>query len=172
MKTVLRPTRTKAELEDAAGHVVHEMRMLFLITDNYQALASPSEDWIDDMALESFLVHYRNIRDFLFPTSSIKHLSPRYKKIALDTVLALDFNPQGWHYEAKDWREVVGNERERLNKRLSHLSYSRSRYDPQWPLEEMREALASEFNRFLESLPSDKRSLFAGLAPWFPRTLS
>jgi len=122
------------------------------------------------MALESFLVHYRNLRDFLFPTKPVKQPDPQDKR-ALDSVLALDFN-QAWQKEAKDWKEVVHNERERINKQLSHVSYARSQLDPEWPLPKMKSALMQVFKEFLEGLPGERRQYFSQLTRWLPRALS
>lgn len=116
------------------------------------------------MALESFLVHYRNVRDFLFPLESTKNPDPTkqvaYER-ALDSVIAADFNPTGWTCESKDWKGVVPNERNRINQQLAHISYSRSQHDPNWPMAEMKSALMEQFERFLKSLPDERKAYFS-----------
>ena len=174
MKSAARPSRTEAELSDAAGHVGYEVDMICFIVEHYPSIiGSPAVDNVENMALESFLVHYRNVRDFLCPVTSTRQPDPGdrigYQR-ALDSVLAFDFN-QGWQEEAKDWKEVVPNERERINKQLSHISYSRSQLNPKWPLPEMKNALVNVFREFLKSLPDERQQYFFQPTRWLPRAL-
>jgi hypothetical protein len=81
-----RTSKTPAELEEAARHVGYEMRMLLFSSQHLEGwYASPITVDEDDanMVLESFLLHFRNLRTFLCPSTQ-KLTSP-------DDVIASDF---------------------------------------------------------------------------------
>lgn len=161
-----RPILSDEQLRNITEDVTYEVQMLFAVS---KLLSKCQEPFLKNIAIESFLIHYRNVRDFLFPTKSIKepHHKNRGYQEALDTVIAYDFN-QDWNCEATNWSEIVSNERERINKQLSHLSYSRPKYDKSWPWQAMRNALMKEFERFLKTLPKEKQQLFSRLYSIFP----
>ncbi len=158
-----RPPRTDEDLRNAAGNIYYEVEMLcnVLALWLFLPLLNPA---FRNMAIESFLVHFRNVRDFLYPTHGQRQpdsKSPDRYAVALDSVLAFDFNPSGWNFEITDWIEVAPDERNRINRMLSHVSYSRSSYAKEWPLQRMGEELTSRFIQFLKTLTPGRKDLFA-----------
>ncbi|MFH1919163.1 MAG: hypothetical protein ABIP48_04640 [Planctomycetota bacterium] len=100
--------------------------------------------------LESFLLHARNLRDFLYKDNAAK-----------DDVLAVHFFDQ-----AEDWRKrrppkgsYLESLRDRLNKALAHISYSRLKYrdDMRWNIAQIKHDIETPWEAFLLALPDDKR---------------
>jgi hypothetical protein len=157
----MRRNRTDNELEAAAKHVRYEIRMLVHSSRILGAVhGSPAVMDLqgDDrnMALESFLIHYRNLRAFLCPS-----LQPTGD----DDILASDF------LDAVIARNVVETtkletDKKRLNKTLAHLTYSRNQYiepaDYQWETGAMSIDMLDELENFVGLLQPDR-------AQWFPR---
>jgi hypothetical protein len=158
-KTITRPDRTSEKLREAARSVEYEVGMLHQIPVLWGFLPL-LDTTFRNMAIESFLVHFRNLRDFLFPTTKAKQ-DP-------DNVIGTDFDPTGWSQDSEGWQEVVADERDRINRQLSHISYSRQDYESQWPVAKMREAIESRFTEFIRGLPTEKRKMFERLQPIFP----
>jgi len=154
-----RERRAEQILAQAAADVRYEIEMLVYssailgLEYGSPATTPTNEHW--NMALESFLVHFRNLRAFLCPS-----LQPTYD----DDVIASDFlgDPQ-----ARDIGDVarLAVDRQRLNRMLAHLSYSRDKYirsgESIWRIAELTAIVLDEFEKFLGQLP-DERIL------WFP----
>ena len=163
-----RPARSDKELALTASDVAYEVGEIFNIRQrlDFLPLLHPT---FNNMAIESFLVHYRNVRDFLFPSQqTVEPEKCNYSK-AIDDVIAFDFCPDGWTYISTNWTDVVPDERDRINKQLSHISYSRPGYSKDWPIPAMTEAVHMRFAEFLKALPLKRRAFFAELRPIFPR---
>src|ERR1019366_334218 len=92
-----------------------------------------------NMALESFLLHFRNLRVFLCPSLQEGNVFP-------DDVLASDFTGKFDCSDVGDKTKFPPEEQKRLNKMLTHISYKRPDYEPQ---------------RFVGTLTQEQRS-------WFP----
>ena len=111
-----------------------------------------------NIAIEDFLFHFRNLRDFLYPS---KHAWT--KEIYFDDVIAHDFDP-GWHGVEDDWEECSPDERERINKMLAHLSYSRPNLHRKvpggWPISAMSKAAQKELAKFIRGLPPERKEWF------------
>jgi hypothetical protein len=100
------------------------------------------------MALEAFLIHARNIRDF-FATP---------KRPKPDDVLAADFLGRPIRVRLTRLRSPAM--RRRLNKQVAHLSYARSRLSKSWPVGQ----LMSEINAAMQQFERRLRKIDAGLA--------
>jgi len=154
-----RPSRTKEVLRKAAKQVSYEIDMLGFSAEYVGGwYSSPFATPVGNeknMALESFLLHFRNQRAFLCPS---------LQTVSDDDVLASDF--LGKH-DALD----VGNpdklkvDKKRLDKMLAHISYSRSDYIEAgahgWDSSQMLILMLSEFQEFLARLSGEQRA-------WFP----
>src|SRR5258705_4608571 len=103
-------------LASETGSLFYEVTML-TVAENKVSQTPPSNE--RNLAIECFLLHFRNLRDFLYPPSE-----PWTGKKAEDNVIAFDFCPQ-WKQLREDWAECSPNETDRLNKLLAHLTYSR-----------------------------------------------
>lgn len=152
-----RPTDEKT-LKEAAEHVSYEIRMLMFSADHLEGwYASPIT--VDDdealIALESFLLHYRNLRTLLCPSTQ--------KYTSDDDVLASDFTA-GNGSDVGDASKLEVDQR-RLDKMLAHLTYSRGAYIERdeygWEVGKMAILACDEFLKFLELLSDDRRA-------WFP----
>ena len=154
-----RPDLDPAKLRKAAEHVTYEIEMLFFAARDiggwHASPIAPPEDVKKNMALECFLLHFRNLRSFLCPGSDAP----------TDDILAGDF--LGWR-KVKDVAEILPlavTGKERLDKMLAHLSYARKNFiearNYGWPTAEMELALLDQMQLFFEKLSPERRS-------WFP----
>jgi hypothetical protein len=107
-----------------------------------------------NMALESFLLHFRNLRAFLCPS-----LQP----CTADDVLASDFLENDGSNVGEPVKLEI--DRERLNKMLAHVSYRRSDYIEKdqhgWDSSVMLVLILRELQKFFARLSGEQRG-------WFP----
>ena len=158
-----RVLRTESELNRAAQHVSYEIEML-VHTGNelggFHSSPMSTPDGNDkNMALESFLLHFRNLRAFLCPT---------LQRTTDDDVIASDF------LQASVPRDVVeatslSMDKERLDKMLAHLSYSRDIFidvgNHGWQVARMLALMLGQLEAFFAMLPTTHRSHFPN-AEW------
>src|ERR1019366_5464716 len=117
-----RPKRELSDLEAAAKDVSYEIEMLFYSAGRLGARhASPQTTLSDNdknSALECFLLHFRNLRAFLWPS-----LQP----FSDDDIIASDLLGE---LKARDVGDsaILSKHKNRLNKMLAHLTYSRKGY--------------------------------------------
>lgn len=150
-----RPLRAPGELSAAADHVRYELDMLvcsaLYISDGF---SSPADDATKNIALEAFLLHYRNLRAFLCPS---------LQKTSLDDVIASDFMG---HLKPEDVGNPadLGLDKDRIDKLLAHISYERARYDAagakSWNPHVMVRRIQEDMAKFFLRLPPERR-------PWF-----
>jgi hypothetical protein len=153
-----RTCKGKEELRQAAHHVSYEIEMLDYAADHLSGWES-SPPWphgnAAKMALESFLLHFRNLRAFLCP--SLQHCTA-------DDVLASDFLGKGDGADVGDTAQL-GVDKTRLDKMLAHVTYSRSSYveamDYWWDIWGMLIVVFGELRKFLALLPPEQLA-------WFP----
>jgi hypothetical protein len=157
-----RRIRSDAELRGAAQHVKYEIVMLVFSADHLEGGHSspatrPSGD-PRNMALDSFLLHFRNLRAFLCPL---------LQKTSDDDVCAGDFLNEPAEKNLGNARRLAGD-KVRLDKMLAHLSYSRDRYietgEHMWHSPEMLITMMEELGGFLDLLSKERRA-------WFPEEL-
>lgn len=150
-----RVVRSAEELEAAASHVKYEVAML-LVASHYLStgMCSPADDSTKNLALEAFLLHFRNLRAFLCPS-----LQP----ISADDVIASDFLDSKYAEDIVDPGELKADQT-RINKLLAHLSYARVTYEQAgekaWHTERMVASVQGGLRVFFNRLP-------AGRHPWF-----
>lgn len=108
---------------------------------------------VDDVAnyayLEAFLIHYRNLLEFLAPSKAAREDA--------DTITALDFLEI-------DLEAPVGY-RTRIHKKLAHMSRTRRDPDNDWDPSEMLARLEVAWRRFIEVMSAvhpDRVSWFGG----------
>ena len=99
-------------------------------------------------AIESFLLHYRALREF-FSTSIPKRIA--------DNLKAADYLPT-WHTSAL-W-VTDQNEIDRIHKRLAHLSTKRTLLDNNWDLVHMEWNVAQTFEDFISKLMPAQQAWF------------
>jgi hypothetical protein len=151
--------RKPKDLRQAAKHVSYEMEMLMFAGGELggwhsSPMSKPAGNY-ENMALESFLLHFRNLRGFLCPT---------LQKACPDDICASHFlgKPEAADVGDKKTLEVL---KERLDKMLAHLSYTREVFiearEHAWPVARMSVELLEQLEIFLGQLSPERRS-------WFP----
>ena len=106
------------------------------------------------MALESFLLHFRNLRAFLCPT---------LQQVWRDDLVASDYLGK---LDAEDVGNpvILGRRKKKLDRLLAHLSYSRIDYarrgGKSWPVSQMLSDMGGELKQFLSLLPPKRRGWF------------
>lgn len=155
-----RRIRTDKELEAAAIHVKYEVRMLLYsswhlgIGHGSPATMPYGDD--KNIALESFLLHHRNLRAFLCPS---------LQSVGDDDILATDFLGCTSATNVGDTNKL-GTDKKRLDKMLAHLSYSRNEYIEarvyDWKSGAMSIDMLASLENFVMLLPPDR-------AQWLPR---
>jgi hypothetical protein len=108
-----RPKKSQAELEKITKEIIqYEIDMLI---GTYQYRSDPNDLVLKNMIIESFLIHARNLIDFLYPPATSKP----------DDILSTDYN-DNWSEKIP---EYFKKERERIHKRLAHISRRRNSLD-------------------------------------------
>jgi len=116
------------------------------------------EELAHNRSIECFLLHFRNLRDFFYPSQSV-WTNPEW----FDNAVAWDFDSR-WKLSSQDWIECGALERERINKLLTHVSYSRSELSHDWSkMPEMQSAVLAALNKLIEMLPEDRKKWFSDL---------
>lgn len=125
---------TDAELRDwAREHLVYEARMLAYAAVELSKIADEPRSMRSNALLESFAVHVRCLRDFLFGERGGGRYGAR-------DAHATDFLPEGSEPpEIPDALKDV-DKRRRLGREVVHLSYDRNDVAPEvkdWPVSEI-----------------------------------
>lgn len=147
------------DLRKAAEHVSYEIEMLMFAGSELggwhsSPMSKPAGNY-ENMALESFLLHFRNLRAFLCPTLQMT---------CDDDICASAFLGKPKAIDVVD-KKKLDHDRERLNKMLAHLSYTRESFiearNYAWPVARMSIEILEQLEVFLGLLCPDMRS-------WFP----
>lgn len=153
------PVPDVKELEVAAADVAYEIETMLFAADHlawgHSSPAVEPEGKEMDVFLESFLLHYRNLRAFLCPS-----LQSRFKTDVF-----------GWHFllyaqEPTNEGDLVtlGRDKDRLNACLAHISYDREHYrragDWNWEVQRMRDEMVRNLRDFLLKLAPFRRAWF------------
>ena len=148
-----RPQRGDGALRTAARCMSYEYEM-FLAASNLLISLNPSSTRpevvvLRNVALESTLIHARNIRDFFSSNGRT------------DDVLARDFVTPLPRIAMTYLRKA--STEQRINRLLAHPSYGRSRLTKQWEIGTLRREITAAWNAFLGRLKQETpelRSLF------------
>jgi hypothetical protein len=153
------PVRDAKDLETAAGDVAYEIETMLFAADHLESgHSSPArepEGKEMDVFLESFLIHYRNLRAFLCPGLQAKRKTDVF----------------AWHFllyaeEPTDEGDLVTlrRDRERINACLAHISYNREDYrragDWDWEVQRMRDEMVQNLRDFLLRVEPSRRAWF------------
>jgi hypothetical protein len=147
----------KPDLREFAGHIRYEIGMLrftFKKLLEYKQLGTltSSQKMFHNAVLESFLLHVRNLRQFL--TNS---------KSRPDDIIAIDFTEDemgGTDISNTVSEAIDDSELKRIHKMLAHISYMRLDLPKSWPIGKYHSGLFMALERFYNSLPDDKSTLF------------
>ena len=142
--------------EQAAALVAYEYRTMLATAEALETIdlevtdSEYDEGWElqERVYLEAFLVHYRNLLDFL---------SPRKKKLDPRDITAGPFlgKPQDHRLQG-----VPNDYRDAIDKRLSHLSTARGNGQHDWPGSTMRDRLRVSYEAFLNLLMDERKRWF------------
>ena len=140
-----RPNRGAAALRSAVKDLAYEWQTA---RDAVRALVSARQAGntaLSNMFIEDFLLHARNLRDFF---------APRGKP---DDVLAKDFLGRHPRIALPHLRSAAV--RNRLNRRIAHLSYSRPRFRVGWNIPRLLAEIEAAMEAFALRLESKRPRL-------------
>jgi len=150
-----RQPHNEEELVEASKHLAYEMKMLLRLGKCIEMRQNNPDQRgvrVEDFALlESFLLHGRNLRHFLFADRGERR--PGKFSVRPTDVLAVDYNPE-WDRELdpviEEWMKCV-------HWRVAHLSYERlSVEDGRWPVGKIAHAFQTEMKAFLVTVDDTK----------------
>jgi hypothetical protein len=142
--------------EAAAPHIYYELLAMVQARDlnnhakKYKGNTTyPGADVVmQNCAIESFLLHYRALREFF--NDKEKHKA--------DDIKAKDYLPT---WTASDTWLTYQNEIDRINKRLAHVSVLRKTLDHDWDLAHMEWNVSRTFEDFISKLTAVHQVWFA-----------
>jgi hypothetical protein len=149
------PPHTQQECTDAAPDVCYELLAMVEARDlATHAKKQTAPDYangstvMQNCALESFLLHYRALREFFNDSDKKK----------ADDIKAVDYLP-AWQTSATWLNDAT--EGDRIHKRLAHLSTLRTTLDSKWDFEQMERNVSGTFEDFISKLPQDRQAWFS-----------
>ena len=148
-KRTARPRRGRRILESAARDLGYEWRMARSAVGVLAVAYREDDQFAINLSLECFLLHARNLRDFFAPTGKP------------DDVLASDFLGRPPRVKMSMLRSRAV--RNRLNKRIAHLSYSRFRFRGGWNVPTLMTEIDNAMHQFIERLETIDSELAAVL---------
>jgi len=131
-------------LKKASGHIYYEVEMLFM---TMRLLLTSRDQIFINALLESFLIHSRNLLDFLYPK-----LEPKS-----DDILVYDYIQYKKLYNInKTKKKELNFITRRANKQLVHLTYSRNKFGEkrkQWRFVDISNKMRKTLIAFYDALP-------------------
>lgn len=131
-------------LKEASEHIWYEVNKIF---ENYDYFKNNLDDYTQ-VRIENFLLHFRNLFDFFYPSETI------YR----DNMCVYDFID---NYEEFDNKKIVEKDLDvkgKINKYLSHITYTRCSSEfPKWQIEKIMEGTVKTVEAFYDALPEDYR---------------
>lgn len=143
--SITRPRRGQRALQSAAKDLQYEWRMARVATNATIEGTLKQDAAMVNMALESFLIHARNIRDFFASRGNP------------DDVLARDFLGRPTRVRLSLLRSP--KIRRRLNKRIAHISYSRARLGRGWNWSILLSEINDAMGKFEQRLRARSKKL-------------
>jgi hypothetical protein len=116
---------------------------------------TPSENEPANRAVESFLLHARNVYDFFFT-------APRPNMPDVSVQQFFDIG-QTWKPDANHYCPYLTRERNRLHRSIQHLSYDRIAFErnKQWEVATIVSELTAVWNEYLRRLSVERRGWFS-----------
>jgi len=143
-------------LKISQGHLGYEVDMLAQTANwlaTYYGKLPPNATPMTNAFLESFLIHTRNLLDFLYPY----HPEP-------GDVIADDFfdDPKTWRSNRPKQTKLLRSSRSRIAKEVAHLTYDRllvTREQKPWPFLAVLADVIHVFNIFCNLASSSRLTL-------------
>ena len=141
--------RNDKELQTASDHLSYEFWMLEKVA-RAMAYGITGEGPVKNAFLESFCIHARVLMDFLYSSAARP-----------DDVIAEDYfsSEEEWHKQRPQEPSRLRADRERVNKRLAHLTYTRlgvTNENRQWEILQIYQYLEEALRRFLWCIPQNR----------------
>ena len=144
-KAKARKKRGTMALRSAAEALQYEWWMTHVTMGQMAHAKKAGDQALVNSALESFLIHVRNISDFF-----------RVRRREEDDVLARDYLGRTPRVKLP----YIRKNKKRLHRRIAHLSYSRSRLGRGWQTERMQKETDGAMKVFQDNLRArGKRAL-------------
>ncbi len=143
---------TDAELKQASVHLEYEIWMLHDILNVHETWQVTSQPTINNVLVESFLIHARNIYDFLY------RVSPYTTDLLAEQFFAI---PSDWRVSRPHVGMFFGNKEngDKINRFLAHLSWDRVHKDiPTWELRQIARELANALQVFAQRVDCARAS--------------
>jgi hypothetical protein len=161
---------TLQQLKDMAVHIYHEVMALMqsrdLLNHARAQHKAAQEKVLQDAcqvgincALESFLLHYRNLREFLNDEVKQSKKNKATSKPESDDIKAKDYTIDPNWKTAAPWASNK-DEGKRLHKRLAHVTTARLTLDDKWYPESMEGNTLRTFEDFVSALSDERKAWF------------
>jgi len=149
MKKALRKMRSLGEIRKASNHLHYEIAMLSSVAEAI-ALQKFQGTNIGNALLESFLIHARLLKDFLYSNNPHE-----------GDVIAEDFfeRNEKWISIWPELSSLLNRLKGRVGKEVAHLTYDRINVTPDeilWPVIQIKKEIIQVINMFLRNSPKDK----------------
>jgi hypothetical protein len=112
---------------------------LYMLNEAFSAYHSSLREPVKSMILESFLIHARNLIDFL----ENKRLSP-------DDITCIDFTDIDGKPVSRIDVELKGGLKTQINKRVAHMSKARTDSQVSWIMGEIHQRVNIDISSFLD----------------------
>jgi len=151
--------RIEEELREAANHVDYEVQMLDAMALLLSSARGPTamEKAVANACLESFVLHVRNLIDFLYPPAS-----PKPDDILSDHYVR---DEGKWQTCRPPRTSLLADAETRVNKLAAHLTYSRLQLHRTWKFSDIRADLYRVIRCFVGQLPPDRVTWFPSAGP-------
>ena len=140
--------KERQTLLEACGALYYEVIMLDM-TVRVLSSKMTNGSFMNKILLESFLIHLRNLIDFIY--------LPKCNK---DDILAQDFfsNPENWAKLRPTLSANLEEAKKNINKLLSHITYSRLQMRTEqttWDFMSLRNEIVLIIQAFINNIPKD-----------------
>jgi len=150
-------TAPEQVLAQAAKHVDYEIEMLKAMTSCLSTReGSPSLIvWRRNAYLESFVLHVRNLIDFLYPPKN-----PKPDDMHADAFVK---EPATWHIVRPAKTPLLIDAETRMNKLAAHLTYARVELPKNWRCVDIYSDLCNVLQCFYDQLAPHRQGWFPSL---------
>jgi hypothetical protein len=150
--------RAEQELYGASVHVNYEVEMLKAMTSFLCEFPERTAEgiWRRNAYLESFVLHVRNLIDFLYPPTNAKP----------DDILAEHHvrDVAGWKRRCPGKTKLLQDAEARVNELAAHLTYATAQLPKDWEFSKIQSDLWQPLQCFFTELPFERQRWFSTLS--------
>ena len=136
--------------KEAARTVAYSIDQFKWISDKVLVEYKRADRNTRNMLMEGFLLHARALRDFF-------RCSPEGQR---DDVYAVDYLDELSEWNGADFCKHLQKNRQRINKKLVHLTYTGPSMEGKWDHAVIHEEVMTAWSRFWAKLPEERRGWF------------